>query len=280
MSDFDPWALPQQPFHFVLQFSLLPLDGPDALRVLHGQTTQDLQSARDGEVLDTCCVTATARMVALATVRVRDDGADLIVTAGDAQAVHQALERVLFPADQVSLGMPQLLHWHGLVQSDGAKDAAGWGLPGRHWLLDPQQSLPEALTALEPLKADQQEWLRLRQGIPAAGAELSDAFNPLELGLRQRVSFDKGCYLGQETLAKLNSRDGVKQQLRRFWAPNGVEAPNAGETLCDDSGERAALVTSVQGEGGLLLLRRRCWDHASIAGLELSLPDAALFDNH
>ena len=276
----ESWVLPQQPLHLVLPFYLLPLDGPDALRVLHGQTTQDLQSASVGDALDTCCVTATARMVALATVRVRDDGADLIVTAGDAQAVHQALERVLFPADQVSLGMPQLLHWHGLVQSDGAKDAAGWGLPGRHWLLDPQQSLPEALTALEPLKADQQEWLRLRQGIPAAGAELSDAFNPLELGLRQRVSFDKGCYLGQETLAKLNSRDGVKQQLRRFWVPKGQEAPKAGETLCDASGERAALVTSVQGQAGLLLLRRRCLDHTSIAGLELSLPDAALFDNH
>ena len=75
---------------------VLPLDGPDALRVLHGQTTQDLLDAHAGEEHNTCCVTATARMVALAAVRVRPDGADLIVSAGDAQAVRQALDRVLF----------------------------------------------------------------------------------------------------------------------------------------------------------------------------------------
>ena len=276
----DRWALPQQPFHFMLPVWVLPLDGPDALRVLHGQTTQDLLDAHAGEEHNTCCVTATARMVALAAVRVRPDGADLIVSAGDAQAVRQALDRVLFPADDVRLGLLQLKHWHGLVQSGGADRAAGWGLPGLAWLLDPEEPLPEPLGALEPITAAQLEWLRLRQGIPAAGAELSDAFNPLELGLRQRLSFEKGCYLGQETLAKLNSRDGVKQQLRRFWAPDGGEPPKAGETLLDGSGERAALVTSVQGSVGLLLLRRRFWDQESIAGLALSLPAAAVFDSH
>ena len=81
---------------------------------------------------------------------------------------------------------------------------------------------------------------------------------PFELGLRQRVSLEKGCYLGQETLAKLHSRDGLKQQLRRFVVADGADAPEPGQQLRTTSGERGALVTSVQGGRGLLLLHRRC----------------------
>ncbi|KAF6259676.1 hypothetical protein COO60DRAFT_990519 [Scenedesmus sp. NREL 46B-D3] len=57
------------------------------------------------------------------------------------------------------------------------------------------------------------ERARITQGRPAAGAELTADFNPYEAGLCHAVSLDKGCYIGQETLAKLSNTNGVKQQL-------------------------------------------------------------------
>jgi folate-binding protein YgfZ len=50
------------------------------------------------------------------------------------------------------------------------------------------------------------DWERLRivQGRPAPGAELTDAYNPLEAGLCHAVSVSKGCYIGQETIAKVS----------------------------------------------------------------------------
>ena len=45
------------------------------------------------------------------------------------------------------------------------------------------------------------------------GTELTDAVNPLEAGLFQAVSLSKGCYVGQETLAKVRNLDAMKQQL-------------------------------------------------------------------
>lgn len=274
------WVLPEAPFRFCLPVARIPLRGEGSLRVLHGQTTQAIEGAAPGSLLETCCVTPTARIVALAAVSVRSDGADLLITAGSAAQVHQALDRVLFPADRVVLGEPEELFWHGLVEADAEASGAGWSLPGRHWLLPSTAELPEPLQEVALLSAEQQEQLRLHQGIPAPGAELSDSFNPLELGLRHRVSLEKGCYLGQETLAKLHSRDGLKQQLRRFWAPAGVAPPVCGQQLRTESGERGAVVTSVSGDCGLLLLHRRCWDQREIAGLLLSRPEAALFDNH
>ena len=276
----DVWALPQQPVRLQRPVWRLQLRGPDALRVLHGQTTQALLDAQPGERRPTCWVTATARLRALADVEVHSEGADLLVSAGDGQQVHQGLDRVLFPADQVSLSPLELLQWHALVDPAGPAGGAGWGLPGRQWLLPEAAPLPPELEAVPLEDSELHNWLRLRQGIPAADAELSEAFNPLELGLRDRLSFDKGCYLGQETLAKLHANDGVKQQLRRFHAPEGVEPPAPGTQLVDARGERAALVTSLQGRCGLLLLRRRCWDQSELAGLQLSLPAAAVFDSH
>ena len=274
------WSLPASPFRFTLPVARIPLRGEGSLRVLHGQTTQAIEGAATGSLIETCCVTPTARLVALAAVAVVADGADLLITAGSAAQVHQSLDRVLFPADRVALGEPQALVWHGLVQPDGEPGGAGWSLPGRHWLLAEGEALPESLAAATALSAEQQEQLRIHQGIPAPGAELSEEFNPFELGLRQRVSLEKGCYLGQETLAKLHSRDGLKQQLRRFVVAAGAAAPEPGQQLRTATGERAAVVTSLQGDRGLLLLHRRCWDQSELAGLELSLPDAAAFDSH
>ena len=142
--------------------------------MLHGQTTQAIEGVATGSLIETCCVTPTARLVALAAVVVVADGADLLVTAGSAAQVHQSLDRVLFPADRVALGEPQALLWHGLVQLDGEPGGAGWSLPGRHWLLAEGEALPEPLMAAAALNPEQQEQLRIHQGIPAPGAELSD----------------------------------------------------------------------------------------------------------
>jgi hypothetical protein len=57
------------------------------------------------------------------------------------------------------------------------------------------------------------EQLRIEQGRPAPDYELTEDYNPLEAGLLQAISFDKGCYIGQETITRLNTYKGVKQQL-------------------------------------------------------------------
>ena len=69
--------------------------------------------------------------------------------------------------------------------------------------------------------------------------------------------------MGQETLARLATYDGVRQQLRRWWLPAGEAsgpAPEPGETLVDAAGERAGRISSVlalaEGWVGLALVRR------------------------
>jgi folate-binding protein YgfZ len=207
-------------------------------------------------------------MRALALVRPDDSGADLLVIAGDGAAVHQALDRVLFPADRVKLGPVQaatLVRWIGAVASENAPALLspgvdlGAGAAQPAWLQKPGEPLPAWLEALPELNAEAVEQLRLRQGFPAAPGELNDNTNPFELGLAPWVSLNKGCYVGQETLAKLATYDGVKQQLRH-WRSGAASACTPGTTLFTAAGERAGVITSAlagpEGMEGLALVRR------------------------
>jgi folate-binding protein YgfZ len=127
----------------------------------------------------------------------------------------------------------------------------GWRL-GRAVVLGAGAPMPAELAALPPLSDAALEWRRIALGLPAAAAEINDDTNPFELGLADRVSLSKGCYVGQETLARLATYDGVKQQLRRWFAPAqaGRAAPAAGTPL------RGTALPGGAGWIGLALVRR------------------------
>jgi folate-binding protein YgfZ len=278
--------------------SLIRLEGPDARRFLHGQSSQAIELAPPGSCLATCLISPTGRMRALALVRVDGSGADLVVIAGDGAAVHQALDRVLFPADQVRLGPVEAITLVRLIGATGTTDTATTlqppvNLGGGHeqpvLLLRQGEALPAWAEALPELSAEQAERQRLRVGFPAAPGELNDTTNPFELGLASWVSLSKGCYVGQETLAKLATYDGVKQQLRHWRAgrtgPAAADSLSPGTPLTTAAGERAGVITSrlagPDGVEGLALVRRQALAEpqllaghgAAAVPLELRVPE-------
>ncbi|MEB3270583.1 MAG: folate-binding protein [Synechococcus sp.] len=293
----DPWNWqPQPPGLAAWPVTLLQLRGVDSLRFLHGQTSQAIAQALPGQWLSTCCISPTARLRALAEVLVNDDGAWLVISAGDGAAVHQALDRVLFPADAVTLGPLRCgLLLQPLPQPQPAPLLAAAGerwrpLPGgegfwlgeRLLLLDaaagerdplPLDPAARGLLARRRLSGEEQERWRLQLGLPIGPLELCEDTNPFELGLAARVSLAKGCYVGQETLAKLATYDGVRRQLRRWWAPGDGSLAAAlapGTRLLGPDGERAGRITSslqLPDEGvwiGLALVRRQALTQATL----------------
>ena len=63
------------------------------------------------------------------------------------------------------------------------------------------------------LESNQFENIRIPLGFPKFGMELTEEFNPLEAGLIDHISFNKGCYIGQEVVARLNTYDKVQRKL-------------------------------------------------------------------
>ncbi len=104
--------------------------------------------------------------------------------------------------------------------------------------------------ALEPL--------RIERGIPAFGSELNEDRNPLEAGLVESISFNKGCYVGQEVVARLNTYDKVQRRLAILAWQDGTVAP--GDEVFASS-EQVGIVTSVSahprdGSVGLAYVKR------------------------
>ena len=72
---------------------------------------------------------------------------------------------------------------------------------------------------------------RILRGLPLSGHELSEDHNPLEAGLGEAVSFDKGCYVGQEVVARLNTYDKISRSLVGLVFPEESTPPEPGAPL-------------------------------------------------
>src|SRR5690606_22728547 len=80
------------------------------------------------------------------------------------------------------------------------------GAPGGWDVLGPDVTLPQGVPAVAPAVF---EVLRIQSGIPRMGAEVDGSTIPAETGLvEESVSFTKGCYTGQELVARVDSRGG------------------------------------------------------------------------
>lgn len=107
------------------------------------------------------------------------------------------------------------------------------------------QRLWDGLTArgATPVGYAASELLRIERGVQLQGRELTDDYNPLEANLWDFISFNKGCYIGQEVVARLNAYDKVQRHLARLsW--KGGDSPAQGDALYAD-GRRIGELTSV-----------------------------------
>jgi tRNA-modifying protein YgfZ len=277
----------------------------DRLRFLHNQSTADFEKRQPGEGCDTVFVTSTARTIDLATGLVLDDEVLLIVSPNRREYLFNWLDRYIFFADRVKLkdvtnslasftlmgaasteilerlGCDKLTeipqHNHRLYHLDDieVRIAIGTelGLPGYRLICDRAKSnaLQQQIANLGAVELDEDAWeyLRIDRGRPKPDAELTEDYNPLEVGLWETISFTKGCYIGQETIARLNTYKGVKQYL---WGIKLSGSVAVGTSMTID-GEKVGVLTScsqVDGEiRGLGYVRSK----AGGVGLKVMLGD-------
>jgi tRNA-modifying protein YgfZ len=247
----------------------------DRLRFLHNQSTADFEKRKSGEGCDTVFVTSTARTIDLATGLILDDEVFLIVSPNRRKYLFDWLDRYIFFADRVTLKdvtdrtasftimgeesrslLTQLgadlidlpSHHHRVVTIDGIETriivGTELGLPGYQLICDRDVAaqLWQKITDLGAIPLGENAWevLRIQQGRPKPDAELTEDYNPLEVGLWDSIFFDKGCYIGQETIARLNTYKGVKQYL---WGVKLAKSVNVGTPLTID-GEKVGVLTS------------------------------------
>lgn len=109
-----------------------------------------------------------------------------------------------------------------------------------------------------PVGFEALEALRVEAGIPRFGRDFGPENFPQETGIEEAVSYTKGCYLGQEVVARIHYRGGVQNVLRRLVF-EGIE-PAQGVALLHDgreAGRATTVISSKRGAMGLGILHRR-----------------------
>ena len=175
--------------------------GPDAEDFLQRLLSNDVTAAPCRALL----LTAKARVIApLVVVRRAPDDFLLLTEPGLAETVRATLLRAKFAA-KVEVEPEE--HTSVVVfGEDGALPNREFGEPGVE-ILDAE---------LEPtLSREELERMRIEAKVPAWGKEVDDSILPAEAGLDEtHVSFTKGCYPGQEPIARLHHRGKVNRSLR------------------------------------------------------------------
>ena len=221
----------------------LAFSGPDAAEYLNGQVTNDVEALEPGTGAYAALLTPKGKMLAdLRILRTEDEF--LIDTERSAlQVLFNTLRRAMigFNVDlhkrtlETGLltlagaqalavaGAPDLAdapeHTHRLVQIDGIAVRAVRTDLGADLLCDAPsvEPLKQALIAsgARPIGDAALECLRIEHGRPRYGPDLDESVIPQEAGLNDRaVSFTKGCYVGQETVARLHYRGKPNRHLR------------------------------------------------------------------
>ena len=101
---------------------------------------------------------------------------------------------------------------------------------------------------LKEIRIEEYNHFRIDAGEPAYGSELTEEFNPLEAGLLPYISFNKGCYIGQEVVARLNTYDKVQRKLVKFkW--DSVDYELSGKVIEDEDRVVGVMTSSLNGLG-------------------------------
>jgi len=224
--------------------------GPDALSFLQGQLSQDVTTIDAGGSAWSLLLAPQGKVVTLLRVTREDDDSFLIDTQGGwGDAMAERLQRFKL---RVKCDLEPLA-WRCVAlrgpsaheaASGGSGVAAGadWpGLPGVD-LLGESPVSPSGVVAC-PVEA--YEAVRIECGIPMMGSELDERTIPAEAGVVEAtVSFTKGCYTGQELVARIDSRGGnVPRRLRGLILTDDVVPPVGAAVRTAD--KQVGSVTSV-----------------------------------
>jgi aminomethyltransferase len=249
-------------------YGRIQMRGADALSLLQRLTTNDMLKLQPGQGCQTVLTTPIGRIIDVLHVINAGDVIWVITSSNQGPTVYNHLKKNIFFNDKVTIApggrafaqcalygddvtqwleqtyavsLSQLPLWHVVHHDDmmmcriAPVGGAGWRL-----LWPTERAHGDALTSLPLLAADQLSTWQIEAGVPEFGTELTLDYIPLEAGLWSAISFAKGCYVGQEIIARMESRGRLAKTLTRVRlnAPHQTPTP-----IVTTAGKEAGVLT-------------------------------------
>lgn len=266
---------------------VLRVTGPDRESFLQGMLTNDVKGLAVGASCYAALLTPKGAMVG--DVRVLKRAPDMLLDtgAGFGEKVKAFLNQYLISEDAEIHDAPAL-KWVSLWGPQAEREVSA--LPSE-WVLARVPSLfaqgidvlvasenvprvPQMLGGVPQLSAATSEVIRVENGVPKYGVDMVETTIPLEANLERAIHYNKGCYIGQEVIARATYRGHMNRKLSGLLLGNAL--PSAGAEL-KRADKKVGWVTSVvhSVKHGQNLALGYVHRDSLAPGTELSLPDGA-----
>ncbi len=237
---------------------LIEVSGKEAVQFLNGLITNDVAKLEDGEQMSAAFPNVQGRL--LAFVRVLRTGGKFLFETEEAtrEKVFQNLFRFTFAGDFFVEDLSENFEYfeaQNLKSEISDSETIVFESKNGKDFFVPKESAGEFLEKLKAQNAvevsdDLYEVLRIENGVPLYGVDMDETTVVLETGLDDAVNFKKGCYIGQEIIARIHFRGHVAKKLTGLIFENAGSEPPAvagglNAELKSSEGKNAGKITSV-----------------------------------
>jgi tRNA-modifying protein YgfZ len=205
-----------------LEKGVLCFTGSDRIAFLHGQCTNDVRGLAVGANIRALVLNAKGQIEFDIEVLRRSDDLLVLCEAGLEMALFERFKRyIIFDDVQMTVVTQNwsLLHILGELETSALHWVAKRGFGIGTDVLFHKNEIPD-LNDFSPL--ENPELARVRAGLPNAHFDAFLGLLPQECGLESAVSYKKGCYIGQEIMARLEARGNTRYELRQVQLPKIV----------------------------------------------------------
>jgi tRNA-modifying protein YgfZ len=225
------------------------VSGGDRVRFLQGMCMGDVARVPPGGWLRTATLNAKGRLLSIYDLVAREDDLLLLCQPGLAEATRALLERHAI-ADDVLFELVEDLPVHRI-----------WDSPEAVWSAAPVFAPPPS----DPASPEEVEVRRIESGLPLYGVDVADDSFPFETPLARLIDYGKGCYLGQEPVARVKARGTPSRALRGLRFADGEGPVARGARIHHPAKPDAGHVTSSAlspafGAIALGFLHRQAWE--------------------
>ena len=192
------------------KFDCFSITGKDARKFLNGITTGNILNS-ENKVIKTCWLTPNGVLRSLIEIIFLERSLEVIILAGNTNEIIDYFNQIIFPADDVLLSEPFLIN-----RIQEIDESSSWRTYQPIFFKTEDKEFEIYKNKLNLLNPNDLKLWKINQAIPSLEMEINGKNNPLELGLQDLIDFNKGCYLGQETMSKIKNVSSLKQEIR-IW---------------------------------------------------------------
>ena len=194
------------------KFDCFTLIGKDSKRFLNGLTTGNIIKLNN-QVLKTCWLNPNGVLKSLLEINCLEDKLEVIILAGIRDEIRKYFNNIIFPSDDVLIS-----NTFSINRFQEVDEINSWKFNQPLFFKNEDQEYESYKNNPNLINNNDLKIWKINQAIPSLGNEINGKNNPLELGLLDLIDFNKGCYLGQETMSKIRNVSSLKQEIRVWTA--------------------------------------------------------------